>query len=164
MFRMCWNGNALFNQLSSAGADPAFWERGGPLFWKKRVIVFLSESVELDILHKIPVKGHTIKWTHLFIIWIKSTEHINPHTHCWNLSLVCGNRMNEIVVVNVKRGSVGSGTNGFVLCGLRYIGMCACVCLLSDNDICFSIVTITLMTLLYFALLKWCNLVNWFGV
>jgi hypothetical protein len=63
-----------------------------------------------------------------------------------------GNSMNEIVVVNVKRASVVSGKNGFVLCALRCIGMCACVCvcLLSDNDICFSIVAITLMKLLYF--------------
>jgi hypothetical protein len=54
---------------------------------------------------------------------MKRTEHINPHTHCWNLPLFRGNRRNEIVVVNVKRASVGSGTNCFVFCALGCIGM-----------------------------------------
>jgi hypothetical protein len=48
-----------------------------------------------------------------------------------------------------------------------------CVCLLSDNDICFSIVAITLMQLRYMWAsvkqfdtqhLKWCDLVNLFVV
>jgi hypothetical protein len=99
---------------------------GGVHFSENRGQIVFSKSVELGILHKTPVNGLTNKWTHLFLIWIKRTEHVNPHIHCWRLVLFSVNRLNAIVV-NVMRAS---GTNCFVLRPLGCmgcVGMCACV-------------------------------------
>jgi hypothetical protein len=78
-------------------------------------------------------------------------------------STFCGNCINEIVVENVLRVSVESGKNSFVLRAFGCIGLCACVCLLSDNDICFSMLSLRASgKRCDTQRLKWCNLVNVF--
>jgi hypothetical protein len=51
----------------------------------------------------------------MYLLFELKELNINPHGHCWNLLLFCGNRMNEIVVLNVK--SIASGK--IVLYGVR---------------------------------------------
>jgi hypothetical protein len=48
----------------------------------------------------------------------------------------CANHMNEIVVINVKRASVASENNCFVLCALGCIGMCVCVFVIRQLHLC----------------------------
>jgi hypothetical protein len=88
MLQLLYNDRMVFlyDSIKEYRGGSTFLGKAESTFLKKGLFVF-SQSVELDILHKIPVQGHTNKWTHVFIIWIKRTEHINPHAHCWNLPL-----------------------------------------------------------------------------